>query len=123
MDSKHWILWDGECGFCRRASEWVRQKDRRGVFRVTPYQEAPTPPMTPDLAAACERAVHVIKADGTVLRAGRASLFILEQIGWGGLARVLTYPPFIWMVEAIYRIVAKNRPFFSNLFFRGKSAA
>jgi predicted DCC family thiol-disulfide oxidoreductase YuxK len=76
--------------------------------------------MTPTLRAACERAIHVVKANGTVLRAGRASLFILEQLGWGWLARILALPPFIWAVEWGYRLVADNRRFFSRFLFRSE---
>lgn len=82
-----------------------------------PYQEAPSPPMTAELAKACARAVHVIKADGQVLRAGRAALFILENVGWGAVARVLACPPFIWIVELCYWVVARNRPFFAKFMF------
>ncbi len=65
--------------------------------------------MTPALYAACERAIHVVKADGTVLRAGRAALYILERLGWGWRARLLALPPFVWAVELGYWIVARNR--------------
>ena len=83
-----------------------------------PYQTAPRPPMTDDLAARCERAVHVLGADGALLSAGRASLFVLERIGWHpGLARALGVPPLVWGVELGYRIVAANRPLFSRFFF------
>ena len=74
--------------------------------------------MTPELAAACERAVHVIRADGTLLRAGRACLFVLDRVGWGAAARVFALPPFIWFVELGYRLVAENRAFFSRIMFR-----
>ncbi len=74
--------------------------------------------MTDALAARCERAVHVLGADGTLLRAGRASLFILERIGfYPRLARLLSRPPLIWATEAGYWIVARNRPFFSRFLF------
>lgn len=73
--------------------------------------------MTPELYAACEKAVHVLTADGRILRAGRASLFVLERIGWKGLARVLQFPPFIWGVELGYRIVAGHRDFFAKFLF------
>jgi len=72
--------------------------------------------MTPALYYACERAVHVVKADGTVLRAGRASVFVMDQIGWHTAALILFLPPFIWAVELGYRIVAANRPFFARFF-------
>ena len=64
--------------------------------------------------------MHVITADGRVLRAGRASLFVLERIGWGWLARALSRPPFVWGVEFAYWIVAKNRNFFARFVFRGE---
>jgi len=74
--------------------------------------------MTPALYAACARAVHVVKADGAILRAGRAALFILDNIGYAWLARPLMLPPFVWIVELAYRIVARNRPFFARFLFR-----
>jgi predicted DCC family thiol-disulfide oxidoreductase YuxK len=83
-----------------------------------PYQEAPSPPMTPELRAACERAAHVITADGRLLRAGRGCLFVLERLGWGWVARLLARPPFIWIVEVVYRIVADHRRFFARFLFR-----
>jgi len=74
--------------------------------------------MTPALYAACPHAVHVVKAEGAVLKSGRACLFILEELGWGWKAHILTLPPFIWIVELGYHIVARNRPFFSRFLFR-----
>jgi predicted DCC family thiol-disulfide oxidoreductase YuxK len=74
--------------------------------------------MTDPLYAACARAVHVVRADGTVLRGGRATLFILERLGWGPVARLLSYPPLIWPVELGYAIVARHRGFFARFFFR-----
>jgi hypothetical protein len=83
-----------------------------------PYQQAPTPPMTAHLAGQCARAVHVITAGGTLLRAGRASLHVLDEIGWHRTARLLSRWPLIVLVEIGYAIVARHRQFFSKLFFR-----
>ncbi len=100
-------------------SVWVRRKDTQHEFETIAYQDAPRPPMTPELYEACKRAVHVIKADGEILRAGRATLFILERLRWGyGLPRLLRLPPFIPLVELGYAIVARNRSFFSRYLFR-----
>ncbi len=76
--------------------------------------------MTPPLYAACKRAVHVVRANGVILRAGRASLFVLERLGHRWAARILRVPPLIWAVELGYRIVAANRPFFTRFLFRGE---
>jgi predicted DCC family thiol-disulfide oxidoreductase YuxK len=112
---RHLLLWDGACGFCRRAIDGVRRRDRWHRFDIVPYQEAPVPPMTPELAAACRRAVHVLTSDGRLLKAGRASLFVLGETGHPWLARVLALPPFVWLVELGYILVARNRSFFSRL--------
>lgn len=118
MDDRDWMLWDGECGLCGRVAAWVRWKDVGGRFRVVPYQKAPSPPMTPALYAACEHAVHVVRADGTVLRAGRATLYLFSQIGYAPITQILMLPPLLWTVEILYKIVANHRDFFANFFFR-----
>ena len=120
-ESRHWIVWDGECGFCRRAVDWALAHDRERRFAAVPYQSMPSPPMTPDVRAACRHAVHVRTTDGRWLRGGRASLFVLERVGWPRFARLGQRPPFVWLVEAGYRVVAANRPFFSRLFARRAS--
>jgi predicted DCC family thiol-disulfide oxidoreductase YuxK len=116
----HLLLWDGTCGLCRRAVEWVRARDVRHRFDPVPYQDARDPRVTAALRTACVRAVHVITEDGRVLRAGRASLFVLGETGWPRAAAVLRVPPFVWAVEAAYRLVASNRRLFGRLLFRGR---
>jgi predicted DCC family thiol-disulfide oxidoreductase YuxK len=122
-EDHHWIVWDGACGFCRRAVDWALARDRRRLFVAVPYQDVPDPPMTPALRAACGEAVHVRISDGHWLRGGRACLFVLERIGWPNLARVLGMPPLLWIVELGYRVVAGHRPFFSRLAARVAAAS
>ncbi len=71
--------------------------------------------MTPELRRACADAMHVITRDGRTLRAGRAALHVLREIGFP--VGLFFYPPFIWGVEAGYYVVAANRPFFSRFLF------
>jgi len=75
--------------------------------------------MTTALYQACGQAVHVLAADGRVLSAGRAVLFILVGIGYPNwLIWPLTSPPLSWVVELGYRLIARHRPFFSRFLFR-----
>jgi hypothetical protein len=87
---------------------------------LMPYQEAPESLVGPELRRACAEAIHVIKPDGEILRAGRAVLFIYEELGYRRLARVGAAPPFVWAVELGYGIVARNRRFFSRFLFRSE---
>lgn len=99
---------------------WVRRHDKEGRIVTVPFQDAPAPPMTPELRAACEKSIHVLTGDGRVLRAGRAALFVLAALGHKTTARALGLPPLIWVVEAGYHIVAANRDFFSRFLFTGR---
>ena len=117
MDQQHLILFDGACGFCRRSVAWLLARDKGGLFVAMPYQEAPSPPMTPGLFAACKDAVHVVLRDGKILKGGGAVLFLMENTGLGALASILAVPPCAWLVEPAYRLVARNRPLFGRFFF------
>jgi predicted DCC family thiol-disulfide oxidoreductase YuxK len=74
--------------------------------------------MTPELYEACARAAHVITAEGRIIKAGRAGMFILEEIGYPTwLVRPFTWPPLVWFTELGYRLIADNRGFFSKFMF------
>jgi predicted DCC family thiol-disulfide oxidoreductase YuxK len=75
--------------------------------------------MSDALAARCARALHVITPHGSVLSAGRATLYVLERLGWR-TARVAAWPPLVWIVELGYWLVAKNRGLASRVLFRGE---
>jgi predicted DCC family thiol-disulfide oxidoreductase YuxK len=117
-ERRHWIVWDGNCGFCRRAVGWAMARDSDHLFEAVSYERCPSPPMTPEIRAACREAVHVRTAGGSWLRGGRACLFVLARIGWPTLARIASVPPLVWLVELGYRMVAANRPFFSGFLAR-----
>lgn len=74
--------------------------------------------MTSELADACSLAMHVLCRDGTLLRAGRAALFLVGELGWKRTAVVLSYPPMIWFVELSYALLASNRRTVGRFFFR-----
>ena len=114
---KDLILWDGKCGFCRRSVEWLLARDQEGHLEAIPFQEASSPPMTPELYEACHRAVHVVKADGQILKAGGAMLYALTRVGYPVPLRLFRWPPFSWAIEFGYWVVARNRMFFSRILF------
>ncbi len=74
--------------------------------------------MTPELAEACSVAMHIVCRDGTLLRAGRAALFLAGEMGWRHSSRFLSIPPMIWFVELAYALVARNRRLTGRIFFR-----
>ena len=107
------ILWDGACGLCFESVLWLKKRDNN-QFIASPFQLAPKPPMTPELALACEDAVHIIRPSGEILKAGRAVLFALTSLGYTKSTAILGLPPFIWLVEIGYRLVARYRHLLSH---------
>ncbi len=77
--------------------------------------------MTSQLYEACRQAAHVITSDGRIISAGKAGMFVMEAVGYPRwLIRPFTWPPLVWLTEVGYKIVAKNRPFFSRIMFKGE---
>lgn len=105
-----WLLWDGDCDFCRRAAGWIGQRDPAAHLTIIPYHDAPSPPMTPALRVQASRAVQLVTSDGFHLSGAAAVLFAFEQVGWhAGAMRALRRRPLLWFSNAVYRVVARNR--------------
>ena len=96
----HRLIWDGQCGFCRRSVAVVSRRDRQHVFAAVSSQS---------LGMGRLPSVVVETADGRRLEAGRACLFVLGELGHPTMARVLARRPLVWAVEAGYRLVSRYR--------------
>lgn len=108
------LLYDGECGFCRRQVERLRGRVGDAV-RFEPYQSAgDVAGVSPsDLA----RAVHFVDAEGRVSSGAEA---IYSTLASGGSAtRLWMYrrvPGFAPLSELGYRFIARHRGLFGRMF-------
>jgi predicted DCC family thiol-disulfide oxidoreductase YuxK len=109
------MLFDGDCGFCRR---WIgKWKELTGDrVRYAPYQLAlgEYPQLTEQQCAA---AVQLVMPDGTVFSGAHA---VFRALDLGGRYRWLlhTYESrrsFAAVAERLYKLVARHRIFFSRL--------
>lgn len=115
-DRQSYLLYDGDCDFCREWATWLTFHDRERRFRICPWQVVAGPPMTPLLRIQAQRAVQIVTSDGRQLAGGRAALFALQEVGWHpNLVALLERRPLVWLVDVAYRIVAANRPRFGWL--------
>ncbi len=108
------MLYDGDCAFCLR---WIRKWQRITGDRISylPYQKALTayPEVTEEQ---CRKSVQLILHDGAVMQGARAvfqSFAAAGQYGWL-LWSYQHVPLFGWIAEGSYRLVARNRVFFSK---------
>lgn len=75
--------------------------------------------MSPELQQQARRALQVITRNGRRLSAGRAVLFVLEELDWHPtLVRLAQQQPFLWAVELGYGLVAHNRGLLARLLSR-----
>jgi predicted DCC family thiol-disulfide oxidoreductase YuxK len=108
------LVWDGDCGFCRRSAQHLRLLVGESVD-FEPYQTAhvrfPAIPLE-----AFREAVHLVEPDGRTSRGAEA---IFRTLAHGNSALPLDayrrLPGFAALSDWGYRLVASHRPFFSRL--------
>jgi predicted DCC family thiol-disulfide oxidoreductase YuxK len=104
--AKPLLVFDGDCGFCRR---WVERWRARTADRIDylPFQELGDFPEIPHERLA--QAVHLIETDGAVYSGAEA---VFRLLGRPWLYRLPGMP---MTSECAYRLVARHRQFFSKL--------
>ena len=110
------LLFDGDCGFCRHWIE-VWRAQTGGLVEYSSSQDAGArfPQIMPEDFA---EAVYLVEPDGRVSRGAEAAFRTLAYAGGYHRAWLVIYdrvPPFRGATEFAYRIVARQRPFFSRL--------
>lgn len=113
-----WILvWDGDCGFCRRSVEWALARDKERKLVAKPYQGCQDW-LPPKVWALSREQFHLISPQGVVWGNGAAASRLLDLIGLSSVSAALELPVLSFLTSVGYRVVAKNRRLFSRLFFR-----
>ena len=109
------LVWDGDCGFCARSVERVRDQVGERV-QYAPYQKIHA--HVDDLGPSdFEEAVHLVQPDGTHCRAAEAIFRTLSLAPGHGYWLWLYehVPGFAPLTEWGYRWVAENRPTASTI--------
>lgn len=108
------LIFDGDCGFCTRSVEWIRDH-LRGTLAIAPWQfiehRGPGLAAVGLRAAELERYAWWIGASGRKERGHRAIGNALLSCGglWPLVGRLLLTPPFSWLAAAGYRLVSRYR--------------
>lgn len=108
MNEKPIIFFDGVCGLCNRAVDFLIRRDKNRLFRFAPLQGKTASIVLP--SALIGQPETIVCKDGNVLYyKSNAILHILIQIGGGWKLAVLLYviPKFIR--DLCYDMVAHNR--------------
>lgn len=110
------VFFDADCGFCTRTARVLRRLDRADRLALVPLQSAAVAVAdAPDEEALLDR-MHVRDAAGRwwigsdAWRRIAETTPALRPLAW--LARL---PVITWLVEPVYRLVARNRGRISSL--------
>jgi predicted DCC family thiol-disulfide oxidoreductase YuxK len=115
IDGSSWLLiYDGDCGLCRRFVSWLLARGHETRLQAVAYQEADLPPA---MVRRAQHSVLMLHPDGKWEDRGRAVLTALSiaqvrYLGW------LRYPPFIYLLNLGYRWVAQHRQLTGRLLQR-----
>ncbi|MFL5492895.1 MAG: thiol-disulfide oxidoreductase DCC family protein [Gemmatimonadales bacterium] len=105
------LLFDGNCGFCRRWVRRLQRWDRAGAIDYVPAAERGSVPGVPPLAdAALDRAMHLVTRDGQVYAGARALSPLLAILPGGRLLAPLMRVPGVQpLADWVYAWVAARR--------------
>ena len=113
------VGYDGECELCVQSVQRVRSIYHGRKLRWVPYQQMGAE--FPQLTGSVDRdrassAIHVIEPDGTVSAGAEAILRIADTVPRLRLfARIGRLPIIEYLVEPMYRLVARHRHTISRL--------
>lgn len=115
---RYTVVYDGECGICRRSVERLRAWDAEGRLRFLPFQAPGVMDRYPGIPErAFREAVQVIAPDGRRWSGADAVETALEQTRGGRrLAWVFKLPFARPIARRVYRWVARHRPFLARFF-------
>ena len=106
------MFYDGHCGLCHRAVQFVLVHDREGLaFRFAPLQGEAFARMVPaEKRAELPDSVVVLTADGRLLMRSDAFVHILRRLGgvWKAIATVVGVIP-RGLRDSVYDFVARVR--------------
>lgn len=110
MNAPTVVYYDGLCGLCDRAVQFLLARDRAARLRFAPLQGATARAAVPEALRTPPLATLVVVRDGEVLTRSAAALAALRAIGgaWAMVSRVLgLVPPAIR--DAGYDAIARRR--------------
>lgn len=106
-----YLITDADCGFCQRSAAWLLHhfpgdwenvpNTEENLVRVKVSRED------------SQKSVIWIRTDGNMFEkcsgAAAVSKVISQRGGLFAAAAIMRIPPFSWLAEAVYRLIARNR--------------
>ena len=112
MTLQGWLITDPDCGFCQRSAGWLGDHFA-GPWKNTPATSAVLERFDITEGQASQAVWFVVTSDGVIVSKHRGSSAVARLISLRGgiwrMARIAEVPPFVWLAQAVYRVIARNR--------------
>lgn len=104
------LVFDGQCGFCTLAAEWLQGLDERGRLRLVPCQDRSAIENLPVQFAECMAAAWAIEAGGHRHRGGAAIVVALSlALDWQLPRRIYGLWPLRGVIDLGYWMATQLR--------------
>jgi predicted DCC family thiol-disulfide oxidoreductase YuxK len=105
------LVFDDNCGYCRRQVQRLRRMDRADRFDYVPRSAPDLTQRFPQLAGAdFNQGMRLVDAEGRVFVGADAVHGVLQRLpGWRRLAWLYRVPGLHALSRAVYRWIAANR--------------
>lgn len=102
------VLYDGLCGLCHKAVQWILERDKKEKFRFATLQgDLARQYLQPDQRQKLESVV--VLSRGAVFEESAAFFEIASRIGgWPAVLSVFRFLP-SFISDGVYRFIAKRR--------------
>ncbi len=111
--SKNYLIYDGECVFCRNSVRALKRLDTKEFFTFVPYQNLKNLNLTLPSYLQFDSEIHLYTKTGEILKGPRAVIYVLKStpFKWFGLFLGL---PFVFpFTREVYYAFASNRYLFN----------
>ncbi|MEN9711332.1 MAG: hypothetical protein RL441_1324 [Actinomycetota bacterium] len=112
MTLQGWLITDPDCGFCQRSAGWLVEHFA-GPWKNTPATSAVLSRFDITEEQASQAVWFVVTSDDLIVSKHRGSSAVARLIslrgGFWNAARIAEVPPFVWLAQSAYRVIARNR--------------
>lgn len=105
------VFYDGACALCRRQASFWGRLDKQGAIDWRDISQDARELLGTGISHRQTLGqLHARTAEGKVLRGGRAIAALLQELPrWHLLGKLAALPPFLWILELLYRSVSVLR--------------
>jgi predicted DCC family thiol-disulfide oxidoreductase YuxK len=111
--SQNYLIYDGECVFCRNSVQALKRLDAKEFFTFVPYQNLKNLNLTLSSNLQFDSEIHLYTKTGEILKGPHAIIYILKTTSFKWLGLLLGLPFLFPFTREVYYAFASNRYLFN----------